>query len=133
MDLDETSHTAVGEYSSLIYSGASRLLRYHAAPLQKHVCHVTTHCVCTVYKKLLSVLLMSSLLGDSVLVTTLFRLSVYFVRCLPLILVPQIFLINICFSIPSAPFICVQKIVNFCLLRINSFPIYPCTCMWGTS
>ena len=42
-----------------------------------------------------SVLLMSSLLGDSFLLMKLVRLSVYFVRCLPLILVPQIFPLNI--------------------------------------
>ena len=53
-----------------------------------------------------SVLLMSSLLGDSFLVTKLFRLSVHFVSCLPLLLVPQIFPLNICFSSPSALFIC---------------------------
>ena len=35
-------------------------------------------------------LLMSSLLGHSFLVLKLFRLSVYFVRCFPLLLVPQI-------------------------------------------
>ena len=55
-----------------------------------------------------SILLMSSLLGDSFLVTKLFRLSVYFVCCLPLLLVPQIFPRNICFSIymPKAdPFV----------------------------
>ena len=51
-----------------------------------------------------SVLLMSSLLGDSILVTKLFRLFVYFVRCLPLLLVPQILALNICFSSPSALF-----------------------------
>ena len=48
-----------------------------------------------------SVLLMSSLLGDSFLVMKLFRLPVYFVRCLPLLLVPQIFPLNICFSSQS--------------------------------
>ena len=56
-----------------------------------------------------SVLLMSSLSGDSFLVTYLFRLSVYFDRCLPLLLVPQIFPLNICFSSPSALFICPQN------------------------
>ena len=44
-----------------------------------------------------SVLLMSSLLGDSFLVTKLFRLPVYCVRCLPLLLVPQI--LPVCHSI----------------------------------
>ena len=52
-----------------------------------------------------SVLLMSSLLGYSFLVTKLFRLSVYFMRCLPLLFVPQIFPLNICFSSPSALFV----------------------------
>ena len=52
------------------------------------------------------VLLMSSLLGDSVLVMLLFRLSVYFGQCIPLLLVPQIYPPNICFSNPSALFIC---------------------------
>ena len=63
-----------------------------------------------------SVLLMSSLLGGSFLVTRLFRLSVYFVRCLLLLLVSQIFPLNICFSSPSALFICPK---NFsCLFRM---------------
>ena len=52
------------------------------------------------------VLMMSSLLGDSFLVTKLFRPSAYFVRCLPLLLVPKIFPFNFCFSNPSALFIC---------------------------
>ena len=56
-----------------------------------------------------SVLLMSSLSGDSFLVTKLFRLSVYFLRCLPLLLVPQIFPLNICFSSPSALCICPEN------------------------
>ena len=56
-----------------------------------------------------SVLLMSSLLGDSFLFTKLFRLSVYFVRCLPLLLVPKIFPLNLCFSSPSALIKCQKK------------------------
>ena len=52
------------------------------------------------------VLMMSSLLEDSFLVTKLFRLSAYFVRFLPLLLVPKIFPFNFCFSNPSALFIC---------------------------
>ena len=52
-----------------------------------------------------SFLLMSSLLGYSFLVTKLFRLSVYFVRCLPLLLISQIFPLNNCLSSPSALFI----------------------------
>ena len=52
-----------------------------------------------------SVLVVSSLLGDSFLVIKLFRLSVYFVRCHPLLLVLQIFSLNICFSSPSALFV----------------------------
>ena len=38
-----------------------------------------------------SVIMMKSLLRDSFLVTKLFRLSVYFVRCLPLLLLQSIF------------------------------------------
>ena len=45
---------------------------------------------------------MSSLLRDSFLVTKLFRLSVYFVCCLSLLLVPQMFPLNVCFSSPLA-------------------------------
>ena len=63
-----------------------------------------------------SVLLMSLMLGDSFLVTELFRLSVYFVPCLPLLLVLQMFPLNICFSSPSALFIC-PKICS-CLFLI---------------
>ena len=63
-----------------------------------------------------SVLLMSSLLGGSFLVTRLFRLSVYFVRCLLLLLVSQIFPLNICFSSPSALFICPKDFS--CLFRM---------------
>ena len=35
--------------------------------------------------------------------------TVYFVRCLPLLLVPQICPLNICFSLPSALFRCPKK------------------------
>ena len=45
---------------------------------------------------------MSSLLGDYFLAKKLFRLSVYFVRCRPLLLIPQNFSHNIYFSNPSA-------------------------------
>ena len=53
------------------------------------------------------------------LVTKLFRLSVHFVRCIPLLLVPQIFPLNICFCSPSALFIC-QKTCSFLFLMILS-------------
>ena len=36
--------------------------------------------------------------------------TVYFVRCLPLLLVPQIFPLNICFSSPSALIKCQKKL-----------------------
>ena len=52
MDRDATSHTAVGEYCSLACSVTSRLVRYHAAPVQQYENHVTTHCGRTVYRKL---------------------------------------------------------------------------------
>ena len=53
-----------------------------------------------------SVLLMSSLVGDSFLVMKLFRLSVYFVGCHPLLLAPQIFPLNICFFSATGLFRC---------------------------
>ena len=71
-----------------------------------------------------SVLLMSSLLGDSFLVTKLFILSVYFVRCLPLLLVPQFFPPNICFSSPSALFICTQKFSCLSLMVLSRDLLY---------
>ena len=52
MDPNETSDTAVGEYCSLTCNVTSPLVRYHAAPVQQYENHVTTHCVCTDYKKL---------------------------------------------------------------------------------
>ena len=63
-----------------------------------------------------SVLLISSLLGDSFLVRKLFRLSVYFVRYLPLLLVPQIFPLNIYFSSSSALFICPKNCSIFLMV-----------------
>ena len=54
-----------------------------------------TSAIMTFQSPLSPVLLISSLLGDSFLVTNLFRLSVYFVHCLPLHLIPQIFPPNI--------------------------------------
>ena len=60
---------------------------------------------------LLSVLLMSSLLGDSFLVTKLLRRSVYLVRCLPMLLVPRIFPLCICFFVPSSLFMCPKIVV----------------------
>ena len=71
-----------------------------------------------------SVLLMSSLLGGSFLVTKLFKLSVYFVRCLPLRLVPQIFLLHICYSRPSAVFTCPKDCCLF-LMVLSSDLLYP--------
>ena len=60
-----------------------------------------------------SVLLMRSMLGDSFVVTYLFGLSLNFVCCLTLLLVPHIFPLNICFSSPSALFICTKIVVVF--------------------
>ena len=78
-----------------------------------------TSAVMAFQPSLSSVLLMCSLLGDSFLVTKLFRLSVYFVRCLPLLLVPQIFPLNICFSSPLALFICPKKCSCLFLMVLN--------------
>ena len=72
-----------------------------------------------------SVLLMSSLLGDYFLVTKLFRLSVHFVRCLPLLLVPQIFPLNICFSSPSDLFICPKNCSCLFLMVLSRDLLYP--------
>ena len=72
-----------------------------------------------------TVLPMSSLLGDYFLVTKLFRLSVYFVRCLPLLLIPQIFPLNICFSSPSALFICPKKCSCLFLMVLRRDLLYP--------
>ena len=74
---------------------------------------------------LLSVLLMSSLLGDSFLVTKLFRLSVNFVLCLPVLMVPQIFPLNICFSSPSALFICPKNCICLFLMVLCRDLLYP--------
>ena len=74
---------------------------------------------------LLSVLLMSSLLGDSFLVTKLFRLFAYFVGCLPLLLVPQIFPLNICFCSPSALFICPKNCSCLFLMVLSRDLLYP--------
>ena len=74
---------------------------------------------------LLSALLISSFLGDSFFVTYLFRLSVYFVRCLPLPLVPQIFPHNSCFSIPSALFKCPKNYSCLFLMVLRRDLLYP--------
>ena len=71
------------------------------------------------------VLLMSSLLGDSFPVTKLFRLSVYFVCCLPLLLVPQIFPFSICFSSPTALFICQTNCTCLFLVVLSTGLLYP--------
>ena len=72
-----------------------------------------------------SVLLMSSLLGDSFLVTKLFILSMYSVRFFPLLLVPQICPLNICFSSPSALFICPKNCSCLVLMVLSRDPLYP--------
>ena len=72
-----------------------------------------------------SVPLMSSLLRDFFLVTKLFRLSVYFVRCLPMLLVPKIFPLNICFSSPSALLICPKNCNCLFLMFLIRDLLYP--------
>ena len=72
-----------------------------------------------------SILLMSSLLGNSFLVTKLFRLSVYFVRCLPLLLVPQISPLNICFSTTTALFRCPKNYGCLFLMVLSRDLLYP--------
>ena len=84
-----------------------------------------TSAIVAFQSSLSSVLLMSSLLRDSFLVTKLFRLSVYFVHCLPLLLVPQIFPLNICFSSPSALFICPKNCSYLFLMVLSRGLLYP--------
>ena len=72
-----------------------------------------------------SVLLMSAMLGGSFLVTKLFRLSVYFVRYLPLILVSRIFPLSICFSGPLALFICPNNCGCIFLMVFSRDLLYP--------
>ena len=59
------------------------------------------------------------------LVTKLFRLPVYFVRYLPLLLVPQIFPLNICFSTPSALCMCPKNCSCLFLVVLSRYLLYP--------
>ena len=89
-----------------------------------HLHHVAA--IIAFQSSLSSVLLMSSLLGDSFLVSKLLRLSVYFVRCLPLLLIPQIFPPNLCFSSTSAQFVCRKNCsCRFLMVFIRIFCILP--------
>ena len=72
-----------------------------------------------------SVLLISSLLGDYFLVTKLLSIFVYFVRFLPLLLVPQISPLKICFSSPSALFICPKNCSCLFLMVLSRDLMYP--------
>ena len=72
-----------------------------------------------------SILLISSLLGDSFHVTELLRLSVYFVRCLPLLLVTEIFPLYSCFSSPPALFICPKNCSCLFLMILSSYLLCP--------
>ena len=57
--------------------------------------------------------LMSSLLGDSFFIMSLFTLSVYFVCCLPLLLIQKIFPLNICFlHVNYIKFCCYPTVVD---------------------
>ena len=73
--------------------------KLNSAPPVLHHHHVPgllqTWAIMAYQSSLLLVLLISSLLGDSFHGTKLFRLSVYFVHCLPLLLIPQNFPLNI--------------------------------------
>ena len=64
-------------------------------------------------------------MADSFLVTKLFRLSGYFVRCLSLCLVPQIFLLNIYLSSPSALFVCPTNCCCLFLMVLSRDLLYP--------
>ena len=78
-----------------------------------------------IQSSLSSVFLMSVWLGDCFLVTKLFRLSVYFVRCLPLLLLPKIYPLNIYFSIPSSLFICPKNCSCLFLVVLSRDFLYP--------
>ena len=65
--------------------------------------------------------LMSSLLVHSFLIIQ----TVYFVRYLPLLLVSQIFPLNICFSSPSALFICPKNYTCPFLMVLSRDLLYP--------
>ena len=60
-----------------------------------------------------------------ILVTKLFRLSVYFVCCLPLLLISQIFPFNICFSSPTALFTCPHNCSCLFLMILSRDLLYP--------
>ena len=68
---------------------------HHHHPPPPHHHHVPgllqTSTIMASQSSLSSVIMKSSLLRDSFLVTKLFRLSVYFVRCLPLLLLHSLF------------------------------------------
>ena len=51
--------------------------------------------------------------------------TVYFVRCLPLLLVLQISPLNICFSIPSALFVCPKNCICLFLMVLSWDLFYP--------
>ena len=71
-----------------------------------------------------SVLLMSSLLGDSYHCYEVIQ-TVYFVRCLPLLLVPQTFPLNICFSSPTALFVFPKNCSCLFLMVLSRDLLYP--------
>ena len=84
-----------------------------------------------VFNYFLSSVLLMSLLLDSFLVTLSFRLPVYFMRCLPRLLVPQIFPPNICFLNQSALCMCPKNcswLFLMVLSRDLSDPAISITC-----
>ena len=83
-----------------------------------------TSMIMALQSSLSSLLLMSSLLRDSFLVRKLFRLSVYFACCLPLLLIPQIFPLNSCFSSLSDLF-CPKHFSCLFLMVLSRDLLYP--------
>ena len=125
----EKSHTKRLASLNMVMYGEKKSLNLKKKVMYLHHHHkpglLQTSATMAFQPSLLSVLLMSSLLGDSFLVTKLFRLPVYFVHCLPLLLVPQIFPLNIYFSIPSALFICPKICSCLSLMVLSRDLLYP--------
>ena len=72
-----------------------------------------------------SVLLMSSSLDEFFFITKLFKLSMYFMRCFTLLLKPQIFPLNVCFSCSLAMGICPNNFSCLFLLVLSRDLLYP--------
>ena len=100
-------------------------MNYHHHHHYDH--HVTgllhSSAIIALQPSLSSVVLMSSLLRDSFCSVIIQAVSV-FGRCLPLLLVPHIFPLNICFSSPHALFICPKSCSCLLLMVLSRDLLY---------